>query len=517
MKTVWRFLTKFASLICAVLHSFDRVIFKGRLPIQWVEELERFVDFHLKVRRDYFMKTLAPAYSEQLVEHAKRLARQQGCTYLYRTGSFRKEQWARQLLLQQRISDGLIGILCTQETCPSFRLVRGDKRPRFQADRRQQRVLYYYFLDAQLGFMHVRLETWFPFAIQVYVNGHDWLAQQLTAKGLGFVQRDNAFVQLDDAAATQKVADRFAHLPWPKILNRFARLVNPHWRKLLKPYSYYWVTDQAEFATDLLFSKASALSGLYRKLLEFAVTTFSAKDVLKFLGRKEDRRLQQEVQTNYQTERWPGARIKHRLGRNWLKMYDKFGVILRVETVINDPSAFKVYRACEHRDGSRSMGYYPLPKGVGYLPHYQEQALACHRRYLEALAVVDDSAPAYQQLQELTEPKRVAGRSSAGFNPADREHVSLFAAVLDGDGISQGFANRTIRVRLFGLAKDRQRALREGAAVNRLLKRLHLRGLVAKIPRRRRWRVTAKGRNLLSKALALYRMTWPELFANQAA
>ena len=517
MKTVWRFLTKFASFITSVLHSFDRVIFKGRLPIQWVEELERFVDFDLKVRRSYFINTMAPAYSQELVEYAQAMAKRLGRTYKYRTGNFRKEEWARQLLREQRISEGLIGILCTKETCPSFRLVPGDKRPRFKPDRRQQRVLYYYFLDAQLGFMHVRLETWFPFAIQVYVNGHDWLAQQMLAKGLGFVQRENAFVQLDDVASAQKLADRFAHLKWSKILDRFARLVNPLWRKLLKRYSYYWVTDQAEYATDILFSSSSLLSGLYRKLLEYAVITFSAKDVLKFLGRKYDGRLQGEVQTDYKTDRWPGARIKHRLRRNWLKMYDKFGLILRVETVINDPSEFKVYRVRHHRDGTSSTGYYPMPKGVGFLPHYQEQALACHRRYLEALAVVDDPAPAYRELEELTKAKRVAGRSSAGFNPASREHVQLFAAVLDGDGVAQGFANKTIRIQLFGMTKDTKQAVREGAAVNRLLKRLHARGLVAKIPRRRRWRVTAKGRNLLSKAVALYRTMWPELVTGEAA
>jgi hypothetical protein len=517
MKTVWRFLTKFASLIGSILHSFDRVIFKGHLPIEWVEELTRFVDYELKMRRSDFMKKKAPACSEELVEYAKRLAKKSARTFLYRTGDFRKEEWARGLLREQRIIDGLVGILCTQETCPSFCLVPGEGRPQFKAKRRQQRVLYYYFLDAQLGFMHVRMETWFPFAVQVYVNGHDWLAQQMTPKKIGFVQRENAFVQLDDVAKAQKLANRFAHLNWPRILNRFARLVNPLWRKMLKRYSYYWVTDQAEFSTDLLFRGPSLLTGLYQKLLEFAVMTFSAKDVLKFLGRKYDGRLQGEVQTDYKTDRWPGARIKHRMRRNWLKMYDKFGLILRIETVINDPKEFKVYRACHHHDGTKSMGWYPMPKGVGYLPHYQEQALACNRRYLEALAVVDDPAPAYRELAELTERKYVAERSSAGFNPASRADASLFAAVLDGDGVSQGFANKDVRARLFGLAKDGKQALREGAAVNRLLKRLHARGLLAKVPRRRRWRVTTKGRHLLGKALALYRSTWPELFAGQAA
>ena len=137
-----------------------------------------------------------------------------------------------------------------------------------------------------------------------------------------------------------------------------------------------------------------------------------------------------------------------------------------------------------------------MNKDVGSLVHYQEQALACNRRYLDALAVVDDPAPAYQELRQLTEPKVVAGRSSAGFNPARRDDVRLFAAVLDGDHIARGFRNRDIRAALFGAAANSRT---HGAAVGRLLKRLHHRQLVAKIPRTRRWRVTEAGRHLLSR------------------
>jgi hypothetical protein len=113
---------------------------------------------------------------------------------------------------------------------------------------------------------------------------------------------------------------------------------------------------------------------------------------------------------------------------NWLKMYDKFGLILRVETVINSPKEFWVYRTQHHRDGTSSVGYYPMTKGVASLDDYQEQALACNRRYLDALAVVNDPAPAYPELRQLTEPKAVDGRSYAGFNPARRDDVRLFRA-----------------------------------------------------------------------------------------
>jgi hypothetical protein len=511
MNTVWRFLTKFARVIVCTLHCFDRVIFKGHLAMAAPSELERFVDYVLKVRRCHFIKVLAPQFSEGLVEHAQRFARKAGRTYLYRTGSFRKDKWAEQLIREQRIESGLVGILCTQETCNSFQLVPGDNRPRFVSRPRQQRVLYYYFLDPQLGLIHVRLQTWVPFTLQVYVNGHDWLAQQLVRLGRGFVLKHNAFTQLDEPVKAQRQADRFARLDWAKILNRYAHQVNPLLRKELACYRVRWVVDQAEFASDLVFKSPAALSGLYQKLLQFATLTFTPKDILGFLGRKWDRRFDGDVQTEVKTDRLLGTRIKHRMTKNWLKMYDKFGHILRVETVINRPKEFSVFRTRHHRDGTTSQGWFPMNKDVGSLIHYQEQALACNRRYLDALAVVDDPAPAYQELRQLTEPKVVAGRSLAGFNPARRDDVRLFAAVLDGDHIARGFRNRDIRAVMFD--DDPKTSPHRSAAVGRLLKRLHARHLVAKIPRTRRWRVTENGRRLLGLAVHLYRQSWPELMA----
>jgi hypothetical protein len=513
MKTLSRFVTKFTHLIVAVLSCFDRVIFKGHLALAAPRELEYFVDRVLKVRRSDFMKTLAPQYSDRLVQHAQDWAREAGCTYEYRTGQFRKDQWAQDLIRDQGISEGLVGILCTLETCPSFTLVPGPERPQFVSRSRQQRVLYYYFLDPQFGLIHVRLQTWLPFTIQVYVNGHEWLAQQMVQKKLGFVQQHNAFTQLDDPIQAQRLADRFAQLDWPKVLNRWARQVNPLLSELFPGYPVHWVVDQAEYATDLLFQSRTALSGLYRALLDYAVRTFTPKDILGFLGRKWDRRFDGEVHTQYEDERWFGTRIKHRMKTNWLKMYDKFSTILRIETVINSAKEFWVYRTQYHRDGTSSAGYYPMTKSVSSLVDYQEQALACNRRYLDALAVVNDPAPAYPELRQLTEPKVVDGRSYAGFNPARRDDVRLFRAVLDGDHIARGFRNGDIRQPLFGRLKTMGQQRRASAAVGRLLKRLHVRHLVAKIPRTRRWRVTERGRHLLGVAIQLYRCTWPELAA----
>jgi len=505
MKSICSFLTKFASVILWNLSCFDRVILKGHLPISRPAELERFVDYGLRIRRAYFLDVVAPKWSERLVDHAKSFAKKAGRLYEFRAGNIDKDAWAKEQLDMSPTKEGLIGVLCVMESCRTFRLSYGENRPNFVSQWVPQRVLYYYFIDRELGFMHVRLQTWAPFTFQVYVNGHEYVARQLKKKDISFEQVDNAFVQLADPAAAQRAADRFAKLPWPKILERYARQINPLLHDELQGMSHYWVVDQAEYATDVRFAGKHALAGLFLRLLEFALLTFSPKKIFCYLGRKWHERFDGEVQTHYKSVREPGACIKHLMKGNWLKMYDKLGLMLRVETVINQPGEFKVLRECTHRDGSKTIGWFAMCKGVGNLHHYQRHALASNQRYLEALAAVENPTPSYDELKKLTDPVRHKDRSYAGFNPAREEEARLFAAVLAGDHIVQGFRNKDIRANLYaepvrGLEKHRQ-----SAAIGRLLKRLHVRGLLAKVPHTRRWRVTDRGRTVLNDTLKTYR------------
>ena len=158
MKTLSRFVAKFTDLIDGVLSCFDRVIFKGYLPITNGPALEGFVDHVLKIRRIDFM-AFAEELSETLVDLAKRLAQEAGTEYHYLQGAHRKDKLVDKLLRQRPISEGLICVLCCMECCPNFKLARTKDRPRLLNARRRQRVLYFYFLDPQLGLIHVRLTT----------------------------------------------------------------------------------------------------------------------------------------------------------------------------------------------------------------------------------------------------------------------------------------------------------------------------------------------------------------------
>jgi hypothetical protein len=247
-------------------------------------------------------------------------------------------------------------------------------------------------------------------------------------------------------------------------------LKHPWFRRL----RYRWVVDQAEYSTDVIFRDPQSLKALYPRLLDHAAVTFSAQDILTFLGRRLHWRFDGEVLTECKKDRWPGARIKHRMKANWLKMYDKQGVVLRIETVINQPREFQVRRERE-RQGTLQMVWCPMNKGIANLYQYQAAAWAANVRYLEALSVVADPSPAYQQVDTLARPQVVEERSYAGFNPARREDVQLFQAVLQGEHLLRGFRNADVRRRLYGETQEAAERRRQSAAVGRLLKRLHVR------------------------------------------
>jgi hypothetical protein len=507
-----KFLAKHTATTTGTLSCFDRLLFKGHLPLGYPHAMEEFLCHRGILFKD--LKTFVLKQAERLKVHARAVAEKAGRPWEYFESPVRKDQRARAIAARDAITEGLVCVFATIEPCRSFRLAYGHGRPTIRPAWRKCLFLYFYFLDREFGFCHARVQTWFPFTMQVYVNGHEWLARQMDKRGLRYRRLENAFLWLEDPGRAQRLADRFAPLDWPAVLDRFAARVNPLLRDELKGYRYYWATHQAEYATDILFTSRPALRALYARLLRHATLCLRAEDVLTFLGRKLHGGFAGEIMNDWK-RRWPGARVKHWMKGNWIKMDDKHGCVLRVETVINDPYEFKVRRRAG-RPGRRTLGWHPLPKGVAFLPRYATVSAAANHRYLDALAVVDDPAPAHRALERLVQPVRDHhGRSSRAFNPATAADLTLFTAVLRGEHTLQGFRNRGVRTQLFGptAATDRRRS----AQVSRLVKRLHLRGLVAKIPRSRRWRITQLGHIVMSAAIRLREEDFPTAFLKTAA
>jgi hypothetical protein len=221
--------------------------------------------------------------------------------------------------------------------------------------------LYFYFLDADFGLMHVRLQTWLPLTIQVCINGRMWLAQQLTRAGIAFTQVDNCFTAIADVSHAQTLADDLVDWPWERWLRHLGRLVNP-WvhPKTGIFHDYYWSVRQSEYASDVMFRTPAALHRVYPTLLRHGIETFHSEDVLRFLGHRASPGFTREVHSDLQ-RRPEGVRIKHWVHENSIKMYDKAGTVLRIETTINNPGRFKVRR----KNRSRQLTWLELRRGGG--------------------------------------------------------------------------------------------------------------------------------------------------------
>jgi hypothetical protein len=512
------FIAKHADKLQGTLSCFDRLLFRGYLPFFSGAAMAEFLD-RRGVRRPE-LKGFLLGQASRLKEHARQMALREGRPFQYFQGRVRKEELARRIAERDGIEQGLVCVFSTLEPCRTFS-IRWDHASYIRPATRKCLFLYYYFMDPEFGLIHVRIQTWFPLQIQVYLNGHEWLARKLARHGVRFTKHDNAFLWVEDFRRAQSFADRFVSLDWVARLDRYARRVNPLLKALLAPMSYYWVTAQAEFSTDIVFKSRPQLEELVPRLLEHSTLHFGARDILTFLGRKPHGNFAGEILTDHAPRfmggRVPGRRVKHRLKQNWLKMYDKAGLIVRVETVINSPEEFRVRRRVR-RHGRWRTQWVPLRKSVAYLFRYREISLQSNSRYLNALAQVDDPTLGLRALDAITSRKQPRpARSVKAFNPLARPDHQLFTALMSGEHALHGFTNGDLRNKLeasvLRLHSDPKKA---SSQVSRLLHRLHVYGLVAKIPRSRRWRVTPFGNSVMAAAVRLRQRDFPGLYADVA-
>jgi len=360
---------------------------------------------------------------------------------------------------------------------------------------------YLYYVDKEFGFMHVRLQSWFPFEIQVYLNGREWLARQLDLRGITYQRYDNKLTQMADLKIAQELCEKFAHRQWPRVLNALAKQVNPHLPMLRQAGcpGYYWVVDQAEYATDVFFRDRASLEALVPALVTLSATALSAEDILRYLGRKLHGNFQGEVGTDLK-RRPEGWRVKHRMQRNSIKWYDPAN-ILRIETTINNPREFRVLRVLDTPQGKQRR-WLPMGKGVANFWRYAQVGYLANGRYLEALAHAQPVGKAIAQLEGLCHPRTEKGKRYARFQPVTAADCQLFAAVLRGEHTLNGFRNKDLSQQLYPTpARSDQERRQRSAHCSRLIAKLRGHGLIAKVKDQRLYRATKRGHQLLSAAL----------------
>lgn len=505
---MFQFIERHAQNVLGVLSGFDRLRLRGTIrQLVHTEGLCWFLRCADVLLKDF--GRYVESVSDRVKASAEKLAEASEGKVTYLPGGGDKEAIARRRLQERPIEQGLIGVWSAVENCRSYQVYRNRETKYIELRSAQRKCLhyYFYFLHPRFGFMNARLQTWFPFELQICLNGREWLCRDLQRLGIAYRRRENCLIQVDNVRRAQTLLNHQLRINWIWALDRIAAVVHPVRAELsrLCPIDYYWTIDQSEWATDVMFSSPRALAAIYPSLVDFGLKQFGSRDVMRFLGRKVPTqgfgRFQGDVISDVK-HRPEGTRVKHSVSGNSIKLYDKQGSVLRTETTLNQPKGMKVYRTKEGDVGGKKE-WLDLRKGIADISRRAEICQRANEQYLNALSEVSDTTPLAELTTPVCQSVSYQGRRTRGLRPFDPNDAALLAAVHRGEFAINGFRNRDLQAILYPTQhRNVTEQRRRSGAVTRQLRMLRAHGLIRKVPATHRYQVSAKGRRLITAIIA---------------
>lgn len=488
-------LERYGNKMVGILSCFDRIVITGTIPSWCYSEGMASYLTGLGIRIFDFAKQFAEPLRDEIRANAERVAKEAGLPieFIRKVKAFRKEERIQAILTERGTHPGLVHIFSAMESCPAFAPWHNKVTGETSLTIKNTKCLhyYFYFIDEDFGLCYLRVPTWAPFRLQFYCNGHAWLANQLRKENIAFTPLDNTFTYIADMARVQALADAFPVERLHRVLDAVAQHYCPVITQV--PDNYHWSLMQVEYATDLIFKRQDDLKPLYEELIRQAIHLVKPEQIAMFLGKKLDKRTVAELGTYYNT-RIQGTCIKHYLGWAAIKMYDKHGIVLRIETTINNVGELKHYRTVEHRDGTTEKKMAPMQKTIYSLPPLRELLSAANQRYLEFLSALDDSSEGQQLLPKLGTSRKKDGRSWRGFNLFRQDELEAILAIMRGEGCISGITNRMLRRVLSG---------KTSRQISYFIKRCRVFGLLKKCAKVNKYYLTKLGQRVLLTARKL--------------
>lgn len=498
-------LNRFDGKINGVLETFDRVIING-----YIQPLHNFRLFlYYLIQKDILLKDFDSFARQQtltLCSHIDSYVQQNGCPLTYlSSGQTDKSSLARQVFLQDPHKEGLICAFSAVEPCKVITVKANRDSQKLEVTSRMAKCKHYYlyYNDPQFGWMFLKLQTWFPYNAQIYLNGREYLSRLLQAEGLSYSMYHNSFSYIEDFEKAQDLADRVLNKKLADSFDAITAKVNcllPDIQSVLS-HSYYWCIDQCEFAADINFKSREELSCFYKTLAETVYFAFSSHDIYSFFGRKVEK-----IHTFRKGEiisdlrhRCQGYRIKFKINQNQIKMYDK-GNNLRIEVTINNPRDFKVLKTKESSpdgEGLPKKQWVPMGKSIANLYRYAEVSRSIIKRYLAAMPDITLDKVPEKEIREVSCSKEVRGRRYSGFNLLSGETICTLKTISSGEFLLNGFSNQNIRQKIFPDSENPKVI----GKTTRLLEKLRAHGLIKKVPHRNRYYLTVRGREITNVLL----------------
>jgi hypothetical protein len=495
-----QFIQQYEKDIIGHLSGFDRLVLRGTLRALAVKSGMLNDLWHVGVLLKDFGQFVQEKSAQLKAASCAEAQRTKRPILYLPSPNVSKEGVARQIAQKDGIQKGFIGILTAVEPCQTYELVRSKEKKKLELEPRRRKCLflYHYWIDPQFGFMHGRIQTWFPFSIQICLNGREWLARQMDRLGLRYHRRENCFPWIEKLSKAQALMEEQLRTHWPSTLEGIAGRLNPTRQEMLAPYreDYYWSVPQSEWATDILFKSSAALAKIYPALVRSAISVFSRKEVMRFLGKKPHGNFQGEVVSHY-GQRVEGIRLQHELNTNSVKVYDKEGSVLRIETTVNNARDFKVFRTAAGNPKGRHS-WQRMRKGVADLHRRAKISQACNERYLNALASIGGGRLLGEIVQRVCRPTQWKSQRVRALRPWSPEDSTLLRTISRAEFNLNGFRNHDIRDCLFPGEQARETKRRLSTRTTHRLRILRAHGIIRKVPRTLRYIMTNKGREMVA-------------------
>lgn len=508
-----KFIDKHSSKIQGLLHGFDRIIFRGYLDSFFSEKGMYYYLSKMNVKLTGYHQFMNH-HNDMFRAQMRQLASEQGVQVHYLNNSkASKEQLAKKDLGDCPTKKGLISIISALEVSKSFRLRSNKEKKELEVvnELRQHLHYYLYYNDEEFGWMHLRIQSWYPFTIQIYVNAKEYLKGCLDKAQIGYEAYENSLTWVEHLEQAQEFADKLVQKKWDRFFNAFAKRVNPFLEQIESVFQrgYKWCIHQCEYATDVLFNQRQVLESLYPGLIQQATYFKGGEDIYTFFGRNLTHRSTKQVTGS--TKRFEqGFRVKHYLDRNSVKMYDKYSV-LRVETTINNSRAFKIYQEAL-RQGNKTMAWVPMGKAVSNLYRYAQIAKQCNLRYLNSLSHLEPPRDMTKNIERLSRPTSRINKNNnqvrfAALNLLSQQTSLILEAINDGKFALQAFSNKQLRKLLlekglFNLDPHDPKTLKKlSGKITRLIAKLRAHNILKKIARSFRYQLTTFGQFVCNKIL----------------
>jgi hypothetical protein len=393
----------------------------------------------------------------------------------------RKDDIAKEHLARFTGSEGVLFIGRAQEKTSVFRT---EKRRNKTTGRPYAWIVpstaivnqfYVYAVDADFGPFFLKFSSYFPYTGRLCVNGHEYAKRQLAKEAITFEALDNGFRSCVDPARLQTICDGLTPARIDALLRKWlARLPNPFSdADRAAGYRYELSVLQAEIALTQVFDRPLTGRVFFEEVIRENLDLGRPDEVALIFNRRVNRRTPGPFRTRVITDGVvPHLYVDYKRSR--IKQYHKEGLALRTETVINDAYDFGI--------GKRLVN----------LPALREVGIHANRRLLDVQRISHDPALGEAAYSRLTQPREIDGQRASALRFADQRTQQLLSALVVFRLAPAGFRAADLRrhlAPLLGLSPDQLRQSR----LSYELRRLRLHGLIERIPRSHRYRVTDLG------------------------